>query len=373
MDMINQRENETRVRSPLADVRRTVLVLAVSAPWLLLVALRLFENLLIGPLGGSAPPFVQVLITDVSIALVGILATPFALWLALRYPVSALTWRRHVPLLALGAVALALLMNLVRTQLWLWAGIMPASGFLHAALLTLPNVFHIDVINIAFIMSAAHLLLYLRDRQEKSVRAAKLEAQLSEARMHTLQAQLQPHFLFNALHTVGQLVRTQRNAEAMQVVERLGDLLRRSLDDRRSTFVSLADEIGFAQAYLEIESIRFADRLRVEWHCEPGVERAQVPALVLQPIIENAVRHGIALSSSAGRLSITIGRIDGTLRIFVRDDGRGVAAGWQEGIGIRNTRERLANAFAGAARFELRNTGEGSEAVLEMPFRTSAS
>jgi LytS/YehU family sensor histidine kinase len=231
--------------------------------------------------------------------------------------------------------------------------------------------FHIDMINLAFIMSVAHLLLHLRDRQEKTLRAALLEAQLSEARMQTLQSQLQPHFLFNSLHTVGQLVRTQRSADAMKVVERLGDLLRTTLDERRPQLVTLADELRFARAYLEIEEIRFADRLRVDWQYEPAVECALVPPFLLQPLIENAVRHGIAPTASAGRLTISIDQRNGMLEIVVRDDGKGLRADLREGVGLRNTRERLETAFPGQAQLRIENApGGGAEARVVIPFRT---
>ena len=372
--MANQRVGDAGLRgvSALAGVRRSTLALAVVLPWLLLVLLRLAENALGARLGGNVLSLRHVLASDGSIAVVGIAVTPVALWLALRFPLSKETWPRHLPILASAAVALALLMNLVRTQLWLWSGVLPKSApLLKTALMAEAAAFHIDMINLAFIMSVAHLLLHVRDRQEKTLRAARLEAQLSEARMQTLQSQLQPHFLFNSLHTVGQLVRTQRSADAMKVVERLGDLLRTTLDERRPQLVTLADELRFARAYLEIEEIRFADRLRVDWQYEPAVECALVPPFLLQPLIENAVRHGIAPTASAGRLTISIDQRNGMLEIVVRDDGKGLRADLREGVGLRNTRERLETAFPGQAHLRIENApGGGAEARVVIPFRT---
>ena len=365
-------ETQSHGLSALAGVRRRTLALAVVLPWLLLVVLRLAENTLAARLGGNPLSLRHVLASDGSIALVGIAVTPIALWLALRFPLSKTTWPRSLPILALSAVVLAVLMNLVRTQLWIWAGVIPTPApLLKTALMAEASAFHIDMINLAFIMSVAHLLLHVRERQEKSLRAARLEAQLGEARMQALQSQLQPHFLFNSLHTVGQLVRMQRSADALKVVERLGDLLRTTLDERRPHLVTLSDELRLARAYLEIEEIRFADRLRVEWHCDPDVECALVPPFLLQPLIENAIRHGIAPTASAGRLTISITRRAAQLDIVVRDDGRGLRAEMREGLGLRNTRERLETAFPGESQLQISNAdGGGAEARVIIPFRT---
>jgi LytS/YehU family sensor histidine kinase len=207
----------------------------------------------------------------------------------------------------------------------------------------------------------------------REVHQSKLQGQLALARLAALKMQLQPHFLFNALHTVGALVRTGRTAPAVQVVARLGDLLRRMLDGAMTQEVTLREELEFIRAYLEIEQVRFEDRLVVRWDVPAAVLDAKVPHLILQPLVENALRHGISSQEASGVLEIEAHQRDDTLEVTVTDNGSGLDARKQSdamrGVGLVNTQLRLSQLYGSAASFEVVNVPAGGvTARLRVPF-----
>jgi len=221
------------------------------------------------------------------------------------------------------------------------------------------------------------LASYAADRQrrlrERELASAQLETQLAQADLQALKMQLHPHFLFNALHTIGALVRTADRENAVRVVAQLGELLRRLLEGASQQQVSLEQEVSFIRSYLEIEQIRFRDRLKVTFDVPADLLPAVVPHLVLQPLVENAIRHGIAPHSSAGLVSISARRVDHHLELLVRDDGPGLdgADGRSEhtGIGLSNTRARLQRLYGTDYRLDMANApGGGLEARLVIPF-----
>jgi LytS/YehU family sensor histidine kinase len=236
---------------------------------------------------------------------------------------------------------------------------------------------HFDPYLYWIIIGLFFLIQQYQAGRERELRASQLETQLAEARLQALEAQLHPHFLFNALNTIAVLVRTNRNTQAVRVVTGLGELLRHALDSAGTQFVPLKQEIDFIRRYLEIEQIRFGDRLQVEMEIEPGVTDARVPYLILQPLVENAIRHGIASRVAAGRLRITARRDGDRLRLSVEDDGPGLPpdldAGQRNGVGLSTTAARLAQLYGDDHRFSLGNLPRGGVAAdLTLPFRLSA-
>ena len=214
-------------------------------------------------------------------------------------------------------------------------------------------------------------LLYFRDARERELRLARVEGQLTRARLDALTAQIRPHFLFNTLHTIGQLWRSGRHAEADAMLDQLGDLFHRVQDSTSSSEVTLADELELVRGYLAIEEARFGDRLRASVTASPASLACRVPPLVLQPLVENAVRHGISKISSAGRVEIEATLEDGRLVVEVRDDGPGFRPETaSSGVGLRNTRERLAQLYGSEGRLEIRGgNGRGTTARIELPAR----
>jgi len=218
---------------------------------------------------------------------------------------------------------------------------------------------------------------YYRKYCEREVQAAALERELVQARLATLRMQLQPHFLFNTLHAISSLVHTHPDS-ADRMIARLSELLRLSLDGSKPQEVPLEEELAFLDRYLEIEQTRFADRLTIEKRIDPAVTHALVPYLILQPLVENAVRHGIEPRESAGRLSIEARRENGSLQLTVIDNGAGLGDRAEtevsEGIGISNTRSRLRHLYGVAGQFELSPVeGGGLTARLTIPFHSAVA
>ena len=221
------------------------------------------------------------------------------------------------------------------------------------------------------IVGGSHALDFYRESQDRALAAAQLETRLAEAQLQALQRQLHPHFLFNTLHTISALM--HRDPEAADVMlERLGDLLRLTLDRVSDQVVPLRDEVEFLNKYLEIERARFGERLTVSSSVDPDTLDAVVPNLVLQPLVENAIRHGIAPKVGGGRLYIGARREADTLILTVRDDGPGIAAteeAMTTGVGLSNTRSRLAHLYRDRYRFELGAAAGGGLAVtIAVPF-----
>jgi LytS/YehU family sensor histidine kinase len=223
---------------------------------------------------------------------------------------------------------------------------------------------------------ARHYSLRYRARQEEAVHlqaeAANLHAQLAEARLAALRTQLNPHFLFNTLHAVSALVeRDPRGVRRM--IARLSELLRHTLDAAEAE-VPLEREMEFVQRYLEIMQIRFQGRVEVETRVAPDAMDALVPTLILQPLVENAIKHGVSKLAEGGRIEVSARREEGRLLLCVRDDGPPVdGAPTSEGVGLRITRERLEQLYGDAGSLTLRPVdGGGMEAEVALPYHTAA-
>lgn len=204
------------------------------------------------------------------------------------------------------------------------------------------------------------------DRQ-REVRAAQLETLLAEARLQALETQIRPHFLFNTLNAVSALVHTGDRDRALAVIGGLSDLLRYALDRASAGSATVDDEVAMARRYLEIQQIRFPDRLTFAIDVAPQAGLGAVPALLLQPLIENAVRHGMETNGGAGRVEVGVLRSGDTLAIRIRNSGR-LGAPRQDGIGLANTQARLAQAYAGRHTFSLRQEGDWVVAAIGLPW-----
>jgi len=207
---------------------------------------------------------------------------------------------------------------------------------------------------------------------ERQTIAAQLEMQLSYAELENLKSQLHPHFLFNSLHTIGILMQEDADA-AGHLLVCLGDLLRMALE-RRENEITLQSELEFVGKYLEIEQTRFHDRLKVHMDVPPDLLEVYVPSLALQPLVENAIKHGISVDSSAGRLEIAAKRHNGRVWLCVRDDGPGPAPGsrLRFGVGLTNIKSRLKQLYGDESSLELTGgNGRGCEAIITIPLRSS--
>ena len=239
--------------------------------------------------------------------------------------------------------------------------------------LTFVVYYHINVLTYWAILGVGYGRQYYRKFRDREIRAAQLEAQLTQAQLQALKMQLHPHFLFNTFNTISSLM--HRNVDAADgVLARLGDLLRYSLHNVGVQEVTLREELDFLQRYLEIEQTRFEDRLRVKISVDPDVLDFMVPNLILQPLVENAVRYAVATRASGCCIEITAKEVLGQLRLSVVDDGPGLPQGYDlpanEGIGLRTSRERLQQLYGDEQRFTLSNRSPmGLAVTIIMPIR----
>jgi len=223
-----------------------------------------------------------------------------------------------------------------------------------------------------FLVGLAHALAYRRESERRALEAARLEIRLVEARLQALQRQLHPHFLFNTLNTIAGLIRTNPNA-ADQMIDQLGDLLRMALHSSDHQVVPLEQDLQSLRKYLDIEQTRLGSRLSVSWHIDPDTLDAEVPNLLLQPLVENAVRHGVSPHSRPGRITISARHTDDRLTVEVADNGYGVdperLQALNSGVGLSNTRARLEHLYPSAHVFGFANTDAGFRVTVEIPFR----
>ena len=223
------------------------------------------------------------------------------------------------------------------------------------------------------ILSIGLIFAYYDRYQNEMLKASKLDAQLSNARLQTLKMQMHPHFLFNTLHSISALILKNENRDAVKMVNRLSELLRLTLDNMETQVLPLEAEIEFTRRYLEIERIRFHDRLTVEWNIDPPALRAEVPNLILQPLVENAMRHGVDSNSGASRIRIAARLENGQVLMEVRDDGKDSkkvsGQNGAAGLGLKNTRARLAELYGEDHSFSLtRSEDEWTTAQIIIPF-----
>jgi signal transduction histidine kinase len=222
------------------------------------------------------------------------------------------------------------------------------------------------------IVGLSHALLYYRESRDRELRASQLETRLVEAQLKTLQQQLHPHFLFNTLNAISALMHRDV-AAADRTLVRLSDLLRLTLERLGEREVTLEDELDFLRKYLDIERTRFADRLNVRFEIAPGTLGALVPTLLLQPLVENAIKHGVARKAGAGRIDVTARQENDKLCIEIRDDGVGLSedafTALHKGIGVSTTRARLQHQFGADYRFEFHRLSQGVAVVVAVPWR----
>lgn len=309
-----------------------------------------------------------------------ILATPIVLALGRRFPLERGNWWRVAPV----HLVACLLISSAHLAIFTYANILvrpfgpprTPESFLQSFLGRATSQFHIDLLIYAATLGVSYAVSYYFRFREREFRASQLETQLAQAQLQTLKMQLQPHFLFNTLNAIAGLVRDSRNKAAVDMLAGLSDLLRYTLENAGKQEVPLKEELEFLELYLDIQQMRFSDRLKVEMQVEPEVLDALVPNLILQPLVENAIRHGVSRRAAAGVVGLSARRDDGSLRIRIYDDGPGLkrdeangGTATVEGVGLSNTRARLLQLYGERQNFSLaEREGGGVEAVLVFPF-----
>lgn len=338
-----------------------------------------------GLVPGVAHGWVAAVVGNMPWWLLWALLTPTIFRLAARFRLDGPRWLAS----ALGHLVAGTVLSLVHV---LVAGVLyyytntrggPVAGPWGQVESILDAYLVVNLMTYSAVVGAWHALEFARRAREREVtalhleaRTASLERQMAETRLGMLRMQLDPHFLFNSLNGVSGLVRRGEAAAAIEMIARLGDLLRLSLEQRDAHEVTLAREIECLELYLAVERARLGDRLRVEWDVEPGALGAPVPAFILQPLAENAVRHGIAKLPGGGRVRISARRSGRALQLVVADSGPGLRGRDGEGpggIGLANARARLAQLHGDAAGLRIGNgLGGGAIVTVTLPLGRDA-
>jgi len=325
---------------------------------------------------GKPVPFLQILSWQLVSGYIWFALTPLILYIARRFPFEPGHWKISLPV----HIAAGLVIGLV--QLAADAYILTRLGYPPG--LTFPNFWEAYKFFVSFNLHLSQLIYwgvvgiwsvynYYQKYRERELQTSKLEARLAQSRLQVLKMQLHPHFLFNTLNAISELIHRDPDA-ADRMLTDLSDLLRMSFENLEVQEVALKQELEFLNKYIEIEQMRFHDRLKVEMTIAPETLDACVPNMILQPLVENAIKHGISPRATGGRIAIAAERNNGHLEITVADNGLGVPFGdtstLSEGVGLSNTRRRLKHLYGEGHKFEIAAVGEGGVRVdLEIPFK----
>jgi two-component system, LytTR family, sensor kinase len=302
------------------------------------------------------------------------LAAPSVLRLARTYPLfhrtSAGAWVRHVGTWLAISVGAALWNAAIENWLNPYVPDMHSPGFWALWEGKFSNQILSTLVLYGVILLVGWMLESRAKLARQQTEAARLNEQVAKAQLSALRQQIEPHFLFNTLNTIAGLVREGKNDGAVDMIAGLSDLLRRTLQSTDRQQVELREEFEIVTKYLEIEKARFAERLQVQIDVPYELMRVRVPSLILQPIVENAVKHGIAKRIQGGRIAISASRANGTLTLRVANDGPGFAPEWErKGIGLTNVRERLASLYGVAGELVVGNGERGAVVTIAMPDR----
>jgi signal transduction histidine kinase len=348
--------------------------LLVFAAWLVPALLSGFDSYVQNRLDGRPPDWHWIIFNSLDWLLYAVL-TPVVFRVSRRLPLQRPHLARNIALHVAGAlgmcVAWAVLGTLLRLGIFPHAADAAAKtvwlGFVSWVFTTLP--FGVGVY--FSLVGIQHAFFYFAQTRERETQAARLAAQLSEAQLGALRMQLNPHFLFNSLNAITVLVRDGNTADASRMLELLSDVLRQVLRTDETHETALSQEWEFLQRYLAIEQVRFSDRLRLRFEIDPAIVSAAVPRFLLQPLVENALRHGIARRADAGLVQISAYRDHDRLVLTVQDDGPGLPTipDSGAGVGLSNTRARLAALYGAEATLQVANAELGGViATVRLPY-----
>jgi signal transduction histidine kinase len=351
----------------------------VVAAWLLVAVVQGVQATFGASLQGQTLSFSQALRASLVQAVPWIPVTLAVIAMAVRFPLGQASWRRRIWLHLLAALVVAYVATVLMViGFSLLGGSWGGWGALgrDAARWTAIRL-HVSLVTYAVIAAVTQALMARRAARERELALARAEGQLARARLQALTAQIRPHFLFNTLHTIGQLWRAGRSEAADALLDHLGALFHRVQDTTSRAEIPLAEELEMVGDYLAIEEVRFRDRMRVVVEAAPDALECAVPPLILQPIVENALRHGISASSSASVVEVHASVAAGRLHLHVRDDGPGMSAPPARpgsGTGLRNTWERLAQLYGKRASLVIDSApGGGTTVHIELPARREAA
>jgi sensor histidine kinase YesM len=357
-------------------VRRALQLFAIAT---FLGAFLASQQYIMLNLQGEKMPLIGVLIFSMPFWYLWALFAPLVVWLARRIPLVRTHWVSKVAAHVLIASVLAFLHSLILVAIQV--ALQPAASeemlaqpFWKLFVSFAAYELSINLLAYSAIVGITYATDFYRRYKERELVASQALAQLSQAQLRALRMQLNPHFLFNTMNTIAMLVRKQESDEAVRTIAGLSDLLRYVLEDTRTHEVPLRQELEFVERYLAIEQIRFADRLKVNVDAAPDTLDGHIPNLLLQPIVENAIHHGIASRAAASLIEVTARKVGDMLVLSVRDDGPGLAGrdeGRGDGVGLGNSRARLAQLYGEVQSLELTDApSQGAVVTITLPFHT---
>jgi signal transduction histidine kinase len=324
---------------------------------------------------GMHHAWVSLFLTLVVVWLPWALATPLVIRLGRRYPPTRTTpplgWAIHLAAMTVIGLTYAAWSAILEILLNPWAQTPPPGPFMGE---WVPKFFYgqlASVVLYAFILMIDHVVETRQRMARQQMEAAQLGEQLQRAQLDALRRQIEPHFMFNALNAIAGLVRDNRNSAAVEMIVGLSEFLRTAAADFNRPHVALEQELKYLRQYLEIQKGRFAERLHVSLDVPDELLSAQVPSLILQPLVENAIKHGIAQRAQGGTIQVAAASASGTLSLSVGNDGPSLPADWETrrtGIGISNLRTRLQLMYGTAFELTLRNRETGGvQASVSLP------
>lgn len=353
-------------------VKRFLNLRNVTLFWVSFALLQCLLNLLTSQISDSVSQFFYVAKTETLSSAVWLLLTPLVFLLAATLPFFGRRWLASL----FAHLGVCFVVSLVHSIIFLllYRALVSREElafFDHLAVLLEYHLY--GMVLIYWFLVLTYQILAYADRYRQSERLAhSIQDSLIRSRLDLLKAQLQPHFLFNTLHTIGSLVRLGRQEEAVETIEEFGSLMRRTLEHGEREMVPLRDEVAFLRNYLAVEARRFSDRLHVTWNVDCKALDMMIPTLILQPLVENSIRHGVEPAAGEVSVDVAIRLVGERLEVLIRDDGVGLPSGWTmtgaNGYGIANVRQRLQYHYGDDHLFEIHgNSPRGTETLLAVP------
>ena len=321
--------------------------------------------------GFNEPMHVDLFLLNTVYWYVPALLAPVIIGFATRYRIGRVRWYSLIAIHVTGALIYSVVHTTAMLGVRMALMAAPARGWWYVTRIDYLKQLDWLLMTYLFLVGLAHALVYRRESERRTLDAAHLETRLVEAQLQALQRQLHPHFLFNTLNAIAGLMRTDVEA-ADRMMDRLGDLLRMTLHTSNTQEVPLKEELELLQKYLDIEQVRFGNRLNIDMSIDPETLDALVPNFLLQPLVENAVRHGIAPHARPGRLAIDADRHGAQLVIRIVDSGDGVPPHrltlLNQGVGLANTRARLEHLYRNDHALAFSNVDGGFRVTVSFPF-----
>jgi two-component system LytT family sensor kinase len=362
--------------SPVPSRRRVTKWLLIFGVWTLFGLFFASQFALQNQLSENPISFWRILSWQLASGYAWFVVSPIIFWLSKRFPFDDGRWKTSVPIHVVASIVVSLGILVIDSY------VLPKLGYLARFNLTsfwetfkilfFVN-FHFSIAIYWGTVAIHQAILNYRKYRERELQTSQLEARLAQSRLQVLKMQLHPHFLFNTLNAISELVHRDPDI-ADRMLTDLSDLLRMSFENLEVQEIPLKQELEFLRKYLEIEQTRFHDRLEVKMDIAADTLDASVPNMILQPLVENAIKHGISPKADGGHINIGASRNNGHLHLSVSDDGVGIAENdaklIAEGVGLSNTRRRLKHLYGSGHKFELLPEGDhGVSVVLDIPYK----